>query len=151
MNNSDLRSWLERNGYDSSLILNRWPAVLEGYDFVWNYYSSARRAGGANLRPKEGSIIYGVLIEFEEVLLKAFDRKDGHPVFYSRGQKRMPVRRLEDNQIIPAWIYLAQPNKGSRTDIWPSRIYKKIIFEAATEWKFPEDHLEKIRNWPTQE
>ena len=45
MNRSELRSWLEANGYDSSLIVDASPATLEGYDFVWNYYSQARSGG----------------------------------------------------------------------------------------------------------
>ena len=151
MNSSDLRSWLERNGYDSSLILNRRPAVLEGYDFTWDYYSSSNRGGTCNLKQKEGSRIYGVVIEFEEVLLKAFDRKEGHPIFYSRGQKRVPISLLEDNKVISAWVYLAQPNKGSRTDVWPTREYKKIVLDGAVEANLPNEHIEKINNWDTSD
>ena len=148
MNSSDLRSWLERNGYDSSLILNRWPATLDGYDFVWDYYSSGRRGGACNLKQKDGSRIYGVLLEIDEALLKAFDRKEGNPIFYSRGRKRVPVLREEDNKVIPAWLYLAQPNKGSRTDVWPTREYKKIVLDGATEFNLPDEHIETINNWP---
>jgi hypothetical protein len=150
MNRSDLRSWLERNGYDSSLVLNRWPALLEGYDYVWNYYSASRRGGGANLEPREKSSVTGLLIEFEQPLLKAFDRKEGHPVFYSRGVKQVTVIRLSDNEAVPAWLYLAKPNRGDRRDVWPTRAYKKIILDAAIEAGFPEDYLEKIRGWKTE-
>ncbi len=148
MNSSDLRSWLERNGYDSSLIVALWPAELHGHDYVWNYYSRSRGGGAANLEPKERSVARGVLIEFHENLLKAFDRKEGHPAFYSRGDRRINVTRLEDGQEIPAWIYFAAPNKQDRRDIWPTREYKNIILEAATKMCFPDEHLEKIRAWP---
>lgn len=150
MNYSDLRSWLERNGYDSSLIATMTPAILDGYDYVWNYYSSGRRGGGANLEPKEGSSVWGVLIEFDESLLKAFDRKETHPVFYSRGNERIPVRVQPGDETIPAWVYFANPNKGNRRDIWPDREYKKIILEAAIEMNFPEDRIAKIEAWKTQ-
>jgi gamma-glutamylcyclotransferase (GGCT)/AIG2-like uncharacterized protein YtfP len=150
MNRSDLRSWLERNGFDSSMIIGRRPAKLEGYDFVWNYYSSSRAGGTANLEPKSGSIVWGVLIEFEEPIIKAFDRKEGHPTFYSRGENRIPVIRVEDNESVPAWIYIAGPNKGDRRDIWPTRAYKKIILDAAVEQGFPQDYLDKLESWQTQ-
>jgi len=150
MNRSDLRSWLERNGYDSSMVVNWWPARLEGYDFVWNYRSSFRGGGAANLEPKEGSVVYGLLLEFENPLLKAFDRKEGHPLFYSRGQDRIPVIRLEDNETVSAWVYLADPNRHGRRDVWPTRAYKKIILTAAVELGLPEDYLEKIKAWETR-
>jgi hypothetical protein len=149
MNRSDLRSWLEAGGYDSSLIVNTAPATLEGYDFVWNYYSSGKAGGTANLERREGSTIWGVLIEFEEPLLKAFDRRQGHPMFYSRGENRLPVRRVSDGKTVFAWLYLASPNRGGRRDVWPARNYRKVVLDAAAFWKFPEDYVEKIRNWPT--
>ena len=150
MNYSDLRSWLERNGFDSSLMVDRQVARLEGYDFVWNFYSSGRAGGTANLEPKEKSVVWGVLIEFEEPLLKAFDRKEGHPVFHSRGERRMPVIRASDEVVVPAWLYLANPNRSGRTDVWPTRAYKKLVLNAAIEANLPRDFIEKIRSWNTR-
>ncbi len=150
MNRSALRSWLESNGYDSSLVVSYSKAVLDGYDYVWNYYSSGRGGGTANLEPKENSSVRGLLIEFEESLLKAFDWKEGHPSFYSRGDNRVPVRREDNNQTVHAWVYLAKPNKGDRRDVWPTREYRKIVLAAAVEADFPEEEIEKIRAWQTQ-
>lgn len=150
MNRSDLRSWLESNGYDSSLITQSVPAVLENYDYVWNYFSEKRRGGGANLERKDGSRICGVLLEFDQSLLKAFDRKEGHPFFYSRGDQRAPVQKLFPEETVSAWIYLARPNRGDRRDIWPTREYKKLILDAAIFWNFSEDCTRKIRDWQTQ-
>jgi hypothetical protein len=150
MNRSALRAWLESMGYDSSLVVGYSQAVLDGYDYVWNYYSSGRGGGTANLEPKENSSVRGVLIEFEDSLLKAFDKKEGHPSFYSRGESRLPVLRLDDNQVVLAWVYLARPNRGDSRDIWPSREYKKIVIAAAVEANFPEEEVEKIKAWKTQ-
>jgi gamma-glutamylcyclotransferase (GGCT)/AIG2-like uncharacterized protein YtfP len=149
MNRSELRSWLEAGGYDSSLIINAEPAKLEAHDFVWNYYSSGKAGGTANLEHKEGSTIWGALVEFEEPLLKAFDRRLGHPTFYSRGENRVPVQRVSDGKTVFAWLYVAAPNKGDRRDVWPTREYKKVILDAATFWKFPEDYIGKIKGWQT--
>jgi gamma-glutamylcyclotransferase (GGCT)/AIG2-like uncharacterized protein YtfP len=149
MNRSDLRSWLEGNGYDSSLVADAWPARLDGYDFVWNYHSRRRGGGAANLQENPHSTVWGLLIEFQGSLLKAFDRKESHPYFYDRGSDRVPVIRISDGAEIPAWIYIANPNKDNRTDVWPTREYKRICLEAATELGLPEEHLEKMREWPT--
>jgi gamma-glutamylcyclotransferase (GGCT)/AIG2-like uncharacterized protein YtfP len=151
MNSSDLRSWLERNGYNSALIVDRRPAVLEGYDFVWNYHSRGRGGGAANLERRENSRVYGLVVEFEEPLLKAFDRKEGHPLFYSRGEKRIRVKRLDNDEIVEAWLYIANPNRGDSRDIRPTRAYKKIILDGAREYGLPEEFIDKLEEWPTQD
>jgi gamma-glutamylcyclotransferase (GGCT)/AIG2-like uncharacterized protein YtfP len=151
MNYSDLRSWLERNGYESSRIVNRWIATLDGYGFVWNYYSRSRAGGAANLERKDKATVWGILIEFDTPILKAFDRKEGHPYFYSRGNDRVPVTRVEDKQVIPAWLYVASPNMGNRRDVRPTRVYKKIIVDAAIEEGLPEDYVSELKDWPTDD
>jgi gamma-glutamylcyclotransferase (GGCT)/AIG2-like uncharacterized protein YtfP len=150
MNRSELRSWLEGAGHDSSLIVEMTPAVLENYDFVWNYYSRGKGGGTANLEQKEGSGIWGILIELDESLLKAFDRKEGHPYFYSRGSKKVSVTRIRDGEKILAWLYLANPNKSTTLDMRPTREYRSTILKAATFWGFPEEFMEKIRAWDVQ-
>jgi hypothetical protein len=82
--------------------------------------------------------------------LKAFDRKEGHPYAYSRGNHRVAVRRHRDGKNILAWLYLATPNKSGRRDVWPTREYKRVIIEAAAFWGFPEDYIEKLKAWPGQ-
>jgi gamma-glutamylcyclotransferase (GGCT)/AIG2-like uncharacterized protein YtfP len=149
-NRSDLRSWLEASGADSSLVFEAVPATLEGYDFVWNYYASSWGGGTANVEPKEKGVIWGLLLEIDQSLLKAFDRKEGHPFFYSRGADRVPVRRVDNGKTVPAWVYIARPNKGDRRDLWPTRDYKKIVLDAAVFWGFPDEFSEKIKAWPTQ-
>jgi gamma-glutamylcyclotransferase (GGCT)/AIG2-like uncharacterized protein YtfP len=146
MNYSDLRAWLESNGYDSSLIRNIWVASLEGYDFVWNYYSHRWGGGAANIEPKSGALIWGALIEYDSSLGKAFDRKEGYPVYYGKEEKS--VKRMEDGKIIQAYVYIAGPNKGSRRDIWPRRDYKRICLKGAQDLGLPQDHIDKIQEWP---
>ena len=83
-------------------------------------------------------------------LLKAFDRKEGHPYFYSRGDAQVPVVRVRDEQTVMAWLYIAVPNKSSARDMRPTRDYRKIVLNAAEFWEFPEEYVEKIRSWPVQ-
>ena len=150
MNYPELMAWLEANGYDPSLLVDATPAMLEGYDFVWNYYSPSRHGGSVNIQPKSSSKIWGLLVECEDRLLEAFDRKEGHPHYYRRGEKRVPVHEAASGKTVFAWLYLARPNKGDRRDIWPTRDYKSRVLEAALFWDFPEDYVRKIRDWPTR-
>ncbi len=82
MNHSELMNWLDENGYDESQIVDAAPSKLEGYDFVWNYFSPSRGGGTVNLEAKPSSHVYGLLLEIEDGLLKAFDSKEGHPKYY---------------------------------------------------------------------
>jgi gamma-glutamylcyclotransferase (GGCT)/AIG2-like uncharacterized protein YtfP len=150
MNRSELRSWLEGSGHDSSLVRDMTPAVLDGYDYVWNYYSSRRGCGTANLEHKDGAVVWGVLIEIDESLLRAFDRKKGHPYFYDRGTKRIAVKRAKDGETVQAWVYFANPSKASGKDLRPSRTYKDLLVTAAIYWGFPADQVENLKAWETQ-
>jgi gamma-glutamylcyclotransferase (GGCT)/AIG2-like uncharacterized protein YtfP len=149
MDRSELRSWVEADGYDSSMILSMTPAQLDGYDFVWNFYSQGRGGGTVNLEHKENSTIWGILVEIEEALLKAFDRKKGNQYLYSRGDARVPVMRQDNGKTVFAWVYTARANKGARREVRPTRDYRRIILTAATYWSFPEKYIEKIASWPT--
>jgi gamma-glutamylcyclotransferase (GGCT)/AIG2-like uncharacterized protein YtfP len=147
MNRSEMRSRLEANGYDSSLVVGMEPAKLNGYDFVWNHYSSHRGGGLANLEQREGSVVFGVVYEIEQQLLKAFDRFHGHPAIYYRGDTRIPVQRLSDGKNILVWMYRGNANRSGAKVILPTRDYKKILVEAATFWGFPEEYLDRLRKW----
>jgi gamma-glutamylcyclotransferase (GGCT)/AIG2-like uncharacterized protein YtfP len=150
MNHSELMDWLKAKGHDPSLIGDAVPAKLKGYDFVWNYFSPSRGGGAVNIEPKANSTIWGLLLEIEDPLLKAFDKKEGHPVDYSREETRMPVTRLEDGQTHFAWVYFARPNRSMRRDIWPTPEYKEKVIDAALFWGLPRDYVDKIRNWPVR-
>lgn len=150
MNHSELMNWLDDNGYDASLIVDATPAKLEGYDFVWNYFSPSRGGGTVNLERKANSHVLGLLVEIEDGLLKAFDAKEGHPKYYVRKDNRVPVKRLEDGKAVFAWLYIADPNKGTKRDIWPTADYKQKILQAASFWGLPEAYTAKIRSWPNR-
>ena len=59
MNRSSLRSWIEANGYDSSLLVGYSTAILDGYDYVWNYYTYRWGGGSANLSPNRTHLSAG--------------------------------------------------------------------------------------------
>ncbi|MFH0824507.1 MAG: gamma-glutamylcyclotransferase [Pseudomonadota bacterium] len=150
INHAELLAWLEFNGYDPSDLVDASPAVLDGHDFVWNYYSSSRGGGAVNIEPRSGCGIWGLLLEIRDPLLDALDRREGHPEAYSRGDRRMAVKRLEDGKTVYAWVYRASPNRDKRRNVWPTRTYKQKVLEAATFWGFPGEYLAKIKGWQTQ-
>jgi hypothetical protein len=151
MNHQELMQWIEQNGEDPSAVLDAAPAVLEGYEYVWNFFSASRNAGTVNIEPHPDRRVYGLLLEVEEGLLRAFDARAGHPRSYSRGDERLAVKRVDDCRSFHAWTYRAKPNRAGRRSIFPKTEYKRKIVEAAMFWQFPKDYVEKLRDWPTQQ
>ena len=141
---------MEEAGRDSSLILSAFPARLKGYDLVWNYYSSDRAGGAANIEPNGDSSIFGLVVEIEDSLLPVWDKTQGHPRFYDRGTRRLPVQRLSDGKNLFAWVYRAKPNGNGKRNVWPTQTYKKSVLEAAEFWKLPKKYLKRIKDWRTQ-
>ncbi len=149
MKHTDLLRWLRAHGYDTGLVVDASAATLDGYDFVWNYYSPVKAGGTANIEPRRDAVVWGLLLEVDSRLIAALDRKQGHPMSYGRGHKRIPVRRVEDSRTVLAWVYTAKPNRDGRTDIWPTPKYKNRIVEAATFWGFPRQYVDRIKKWNT--
>lgn len=150
MNHPELLKWMESHGYDTSLIHDATPAKLDGYGFVWDYYSEAKGGGTVNIEPREDSSIWGLLVKADRQLVRAFDMRQGHPTTYYRGDRRIPVRRMPDGTTLSAWLYVAKPNKHGRRDVWPTPDYKNRIVNAAKFWDFPSDYVSQIEKWRTR-
>jgi gamma-glutamylcyclotransferase (GGCT)/AIG2-like uncharacterized protein YtfP len=150
MNHQELLSWLKANNYDSNVILDAAPGVLNEYDLVWNYYSPSRGGGTVNLEPKKNSSVWGLLVEVEDRGLRALDQKEGHPLYYTRGDNRVSVRRVNDGRTVFAWLYRAKPNRSGVRNVWPTTDYKQRIVDAANFWQFPRRYVEKLESLPTR-
>ena len=143
MNLEELKKWMVGKNFNPSKIIFAQAAILADYDLIWNYYSSTRECGAANLTSSRGSYVWGVLIELKEDLLGAFDKKEGHPQSYSRGNEHIPVT-TRDGRAIPAWVYIAKPKTDGTRDTRPTRAYKELLRIAAETCGFPPDYREKL-------
>jgi gamma-glutamylcyclotransferase (GGCT)/AIG2-like uncharacterized protein YtfP len=150
MNHQKLLEWLKANHYDSSVVRDAEPGILDNYDLVWDYYSLSRGGGTANLEPKKNSKVWGLLVKIEDRGLTAFDRKEGHPRYYNRGDDRVAVKRVSDGKTVFAWLYRAKPNRAGAKNVWPTKDYKRTMIEAANFWQFPSRYIKKLENLPTR-
>ncbi|MBI5572025.1 MAG: gamma-glutamylcyclotransferase [Desulfomonile tiedjei] len=149
MNYSVLRTLLKGTGLRSDPGLEGTAARLDGYDFLWNFYSESRGGGIVNLVPRTGSSVWGVLLKADAEILKALDRRAASSSGYHRQDRKVEVHTLRDRKSVQAWIYVAGRSGGGRKDVWPSAQYKQQILTAATFWGLPDAYLEKIKAWPT--
>ena len=82
MDERDLRTWCEKK----SKPFPKWKllgtACLENYQLVFNYYSSGRNCGAANLKDSHNNKVYGLLFEMDECDRKTIREKEGYPKYY---------------------------------------------------------------------
>lgn len=148
MNPDDLRGWLVERGYRADGILQVERAVLPGYRLIWNYYSTTRNGGAANIEPWEGRELPGVALRVDSETFKAIDQKEGHPDYYDRGDSPRTVR-LHSGQLVKAWVYVAVPSKCRAYPVWPCRAYLSKVIDAARTHGLPDWHIAELEATPT--
>lgn len=95
--------------YGSNLNINRMidrglkvhkitPVILENYELKFNKVSK-KQGAVANIEPKHGSVVEGVLYEIDDIT--KMDRYEGHPNHYKRVEMMFGT--------VKAWVYIAQP------------------------------------------
>ena len=144
MDLADLRRWFRDRNRDVNGIHSHQYAVLPGYRLVWNYYSSGRRGGAANIELQAGRELPGVALQVDSTALAAIDAKEGHPSYYNRGDRMMPIR-LGDGRVVGAWVYIARPERCSAAPVRPRRDYLGLMIAAAEQYQFPDWYLNELR------
>ncbi len=135
----DLARWLAEKGYP----VERPPvarAVLPGWRLVWNYQSPTRRGGAVNIEPAPEAELPGAVIWAGPGLLRAIDRKEGHPERYRR--RRLTVRL--DGGPLDAWTYVVTPPWRSADIRPPRRVYLETILRGARALGLPPAHIAAI-------
>ncbi|PZM78803.1 MAG: hypothetical protein DKT66_23170 [Candidatus Melainabacteria bacterium] len=147
----DLKSWLsERPEFADSQILECEIGTLSNYELVWNYYSKTRRAGAANVQPKQGRSLPGLVLKVNETCLAGIDKKEGHPNYYDRGNNQVSAI-LADGRKISCWLYVARPEHTKEVIVPPSAKYLNLLINAAKRYSFPAWYLGELQSTPVQE
>ncbi|MCX7607556.1 MAG: gamma-glutamylcyclotransferase [Bacteroidia bacterium] len=115
---------------------------LEGYEIVFNKPAKAKpdTIGYANIQPREGSVVYGVLYELTETEMEQLDQYEGagHPEHYQR--KRMEIK-VEGEKPVDAYVYIAYKTKEG---LRPTSKYLETIIAGARENSLPRDYIQKL-------
>ena len=98
MQRADLQHWLTDRGFARAQIVNAGPATLRGYRLVFDYRSTSRDGGVADVEPDPENVVFGLVLEVDEDGLRALDRKEGHPKVYDRGSERVTVSLRRDSR-----------------------------------------------------
>lgn len=147
MNLEDFKAWLASKGKPAKGILQYERATLPGFSLIWNYYSKNRNGGAANVQASDRNLP-GLALQVDEVTLKAIDQKEGHPNYYSRGDKPRKVL-LQSGKEVLAWVYIALPECCSVHPVWPTRNYLQLLISAAKTHCLPSWHIEDLQSTQT--
>ena len=111
---------------------------IKDYKFVYDGYSIRWGGAVANIIPKKGEIVWGVIYEISEDDLKALDRQEGYPKTYDR--KEITVFCVNKNIEIKAYVYLREGEPAGK----PAKEYVDTCVKGAKEHGIPEDYIKNV-------
>ena len=81
LDHADWTKWCHRKGRNPDGLKEIGPAWIDEYYLTFDYYSSTREAGAANLKllASGRAATPGALFEIDADTLASLDRKEGHP------------------------------------------------------------------------
>ena len=132
--NMNLKQMKERCG-------DKWRKVgigyVEGYELVFDGYSSLWGGPTANIVENPAERVWGVLFELEG--FESLDVREGYPKCYTRGKVAVHVSKT--GQIVMAQTYIRpEPLKRGK----PPRDYLDTIIRGARENGLPEDWIRRL-------
>lgn len=102
---------------------------LNDYRLAFNYFSSSRRSGAANIMEESGSIVEGIIWEVPN--LYKIDMREGAPFYYE--QLKVKVEDVKTGELIDVTTYKVIPQMEAPWDIDPSEDYMNVISEGAAD------------------
>jgi len=139
LDNADWTKWCHKRGKNPDGLKEIGPAWIDDYYLTFNYYSSSREAGAANLKllAPGRAATPGALFEIDEDTLEALDRKEGHPnpKYY---QREIVTAYTADGKAHQAYTYIHYATEEKFHP--PSQEYEGLIrnglerLDLTTDW-----------------
>ena len=146
MSNSDLDQWCKSKGYKEIDIESKLKAILYGYELSFNYYSTGRKGGAANIMEKPDGQVMGLLYELDNDDFIKISEKEGSPYYYHEIKIQI---KLEGKQVDNVSTFKVIKAREKDTFQTPTKIYMSLIISAAEENNFDKSYIEKLKSIPT--
>tara|TARA_B100000767_G_scaffold258513_1_gene267305 strand:- start:2121 stop:2993 length:873 start_codon:yes stop_codon:yes gene_type:complete len=139
LDKEDWTRWCNERGINPDGLKEIGPAWIDGYVLDFNYYSSSRQAGAANLTWVAPGMAAtpGALFEIDDYTRDALDRKEGHPHNYLRVEK---IVHTKDGQSHLAYTYIHESEKSKFHA--PTDDYVELIRNGLTRLELPTTWLD---------
>ena len=149
MDKEDLDTWCEKKNYPKITPKSVIPAKLIGYKLAFNYYSSSRYCGAANIMKIKNEEVYGLLMEIDDNGLRIIRKKEGCPNSYK--EIRICVDSLEGQKMGEAVTYKVIKNRELDCHQPPSKYYLNLIISNAIKYRFPSFYIDALKWIETKE
>ncbi len=121
--------------------------ILRDFRLDFNYYSSGRRGGAANIEPAPGDYVEGVLFYINEEDKQTIYQKEGAPSFYH--EIFVPVILKDGLKVENVITYTVCENR-KREFTPPTLGYKKSMINGARACGLSKEWIEKIEKVPSR-
>jgi cation transport regulator ChaC len=133
--------WAGEHGVDPRLFARGAPAVLRGYELVFDVESRFWGGRVANLRERAGGVVHGVLFDIPPPAKDAVLRKEGVATGLSQ---EIDVAVEVEGKSVPAKAFVARPEKRSDAGA-PSARLMAYLLEGAQERALPESWIDELK------
>lgn len=115
--------------------------VLENYEFGYTFNAEPFGDSGAsaNIFPKEGSKVYGVVYEISDDQLRELDKTEDVPEAY----ERVAVTVYNVTDTLQAWTYVGNP-KYLSDDLDLDPEYMELVVQGAYQNQLPEEYINQL-------
>ena len=136
-----LAEWAGEHGVDPRLFAQGVPAILRGYELVFDVESKFWGGRVANLRRSEGGAVHGVLFEIPEEAKEAVLRKEG--VATGLSQEIGVAAEIAGNPPVAAHAFVARPERRGQPGPPSARLIACLV-EGARERGLPRAWIEEL-------
>ena len=148
MDEEDIKRWCK----EQKRSLPEWKilgiACLQNYKLSFNYYSTGRNGGAANLMEVPDSAVYGLLLEINMPYdHETIRKKEGYPNCY----EEIPVTvKCKDKSINNVTTYKVVKNREKLGHQRPTKYYMDLILKNACKYSFPAEYIRFLETIETQ-
>ncbi len=148
MNKKDLDDWCKRECCPLIRLLSFQKATLRDYEITFNYYSSGRKGGAANVMKKSGDFVKGVLFEANYEDMQKIREKEGAPNYYEEIKIDVKVEAGEFVRGVTTFKVVAKREDSSQL---PTKEYKQIIIDGAKAYGLDNEWVRKLELFSTKD
>ena len=148
MDTKDLNAWCKKKDYPIINPRSIISAKLVGYRLVFNYSSSIRNCGVANIMEVKNKEVYGLLMEIDNDELQIIRKKEGCPKCYK--EVKICVDSFEGQKLGEVITYKVVKNRESNCHQPPSKNYLCLIILNAIKYRFPSFYIEALKQIETK-
>jgi gamma-glutamylcyclotransferase (GGCT)/AIG2-like uncharacterized protein YtfP len=126
------------------ILENARKAKLDGWEF--GFTKKGKDGGKANIIPKTGSVVWGLLLELDSGAVEVMDKSEGIG-FRIPHYTKETVRVVTDDGVeheCKTYVAHFHPDRFDEEGVPPSDEYLKHIVDGATIHRLPSEYIERI-------